>query len=141
MEWLLGSVFWGGLCLIVVLVGWWLLVKRVAIESLKGCLIFMMNVIAGVGLVVVLILMPVQYYMHRENCCDLSLYYDQFIEPNIIEIGDDYVVIENLEEGMFADWNIKSYNENLRSNRYWNSVPMVGWSWVEPDEHLKYVRI
>lgn len=94
-------------------------------------------------LVMTLVLCPCLYLGSRSKAWKAEIYYEQIISPNIIEEGQDYVVVENIEAGIWqaGDNTVVSYNNYLRVTRHWQHVPIVNSTIYPVPEHLKYVRI
>ncbi len=101
------------------------------------------SAILGIVAIICWIFAPVQYFGDRSVSWAVAEYYEAVILPNIVEETEDFVVVSNLEAGIWqaGDHNIYDYNAYLKTNRYWQDVAIIQ-TWVYPaPEHLKYVRI
>ncbi|KKL76986.1 hypothetical protein LCGC14_2039410 [marine sediment metagenome] len=86
---------------------------------------------------------PMSWFETRDAAWGATEYYESVIFPNMVEEGDDYVVVSNLEAGVWqsGDYNLYGYNKYLRRFRHAQETP-IAQTWVYPvPEHLKYVRI
>jgi len=102
-------------------------------------------VVAIVGFVGGFIAAPITNISTDNKLRVKTNYYENFIEPNIIEEHEDYVVIssDTMADAMWQSGgsNLSDYNGYLRSNRYWSGVPFIGWAIPEAPDELKYVRV
>lgn len=104
---------------------------------------FGLSLTFGILLTIALIVCPISYYTGRGNAWRAEQYYEHIIQPNVVEETENYVVVSNIEAGIWqaGDTNVFDYNSYLVTIRHWQDVPVVGWIIYPVPEQLKYVRI
>jgi hypothetical protein len=100
----------------------------------------LVTVIALVALLVVSILAPTSYYDYRCQALQAEAFYDM-IQNNIIEEGEDYVVVSGIGAGIWQAGSVTEFNSYLRSVRYWDGMAFIGWFIFPAPDHLKEVRL
>lgn len=101
----------------------------------------MMAVVSGFILVIMLVVSPVVYYTSQNDAIKAQAYYDTVIEPNIIEVGNGTVVVTGIGPAMWQAGSVVDYNGYLRSNRHWNTVPILGRFVYGAPAELPYVEV
>jgi hypothetical protein len=89
------------------------------------------------------IVCPANYYQGLNDNIQLKSYYDNITKPNVISETDEYVVVSNVNAGIWQAGgnNVVSYNSMLASRRYWDDKVIIGSVICRPPEYLKYVQI
>ena len=105
-----------------------------------GNLGMLVVVIALIALVVVGISAPCIYYDYRSQALQAEAFYDM-IQNNIVEEGDDYVVVSGIDAGIWQAGSVTEFNSYLRSVRYWDGIAFIGWFIFPVPDHLKEVRL
>lgn len=97
----------------------------------------------GMIFVVSLIGCPVQYFTSRNIAWQSEQYYEQIILPNVVEEGNGFVVVENIEAGVWqaGDSNVYDFNSYIVTTRYWQEIPIINSVIFPVPEQLKYVRV
>lgn len=134
MWWLVPTV-----ALVIFILGLLISLRMERFEAIRGTVIMLALIISFVTGIVA----PFTYFEGRETSWGLENYYEAVIEPNIIDEDGEWVTVTNFEAAVWqsGDNNIYSYNQQLKSMRYWKKVPVIG-TWIYPlPEHLKYVRV
>ncbi len=136
MEWLIVTGIVGGVGVGLAVLAWWLF------EYNDGAA-FALSCVAIIIVVLALVIPPACYYSFRESNRQLEVYYENFVEPNIVEEYDDYVVISNDSAGLWqaGSYTLAKYTTELRSLRYWDDIPFIGWHRPPVDDKLKYVHV
>lgn len=85
----------------------------------------------------------IYYYTGLGNVREARAYYENIIEPNIVEESDDCVTVSSVNAAVWqaGDYNVSTYNGWLARSRYWNSIPLIGTTVYDPPADLKYVRV
>jgi len=131
-------------CLIIpgILLGLFFLCLLIAFFTEQGWVCFF-----GFGIFILWVLSifacPVNYIKTRNIAWRAEQYYEQIILPNVTEEGFDFVIVSNLEAGIWqaGDSNVFDYNSYVVTTRYWQSIPLIGTAIYDVPQHLKYVRI
>jgi hypothetical protein len=99
--------------------------------------------ILALPLFLAMITCPTNYYKSRNRAWAMEQYYIQVIQPNVISEGVDFVVVSNIEAGVWqaGDVNIYGYNKYLVTTRYWQEIPLIKTAIYSVPEHLKFARI
>ncbi len=131
----------------------WMLIPGILLGVAILCLIvaawrdsegfIVLALIVGCFFLIFGIASPINYYESRNTAWKAEQYYENLITPNIIEEQDTYVVVSNIEAGVWqaGDSNVFDYNSYLRTTRHWQNVPIIGTIIYPVPEHLKYVRL
>uniref|UniRef100_A0A6H2A0T8 Uncharacterized protein n=1 Tax=viral metagenome TaxID=1070528 RepID=A0A6H2A0T8_9ZZZZ len=97
------------------------------------CGFFVLSVIACPGV----------YIKSRNKAWQVQTYYENIIQPNIVENKGDTVVIKNLEAGIWqaGEFNLYSYNSYIRTTRYWQEIPILSTIIYPVPKELKFVSV
>lgn len=90
-----------------------------------------------------LLTIPLDYHIDGRNAAmRAEIYYQEVIEPNIVQEYSDYVIVSNVNSALWqmGDYNLTEYNNYLKVKRYWDAIPIIGSVVFPPPEHLKYAR-
>lgn len=137
MEWLLIP----GIILGIMVI--WIVI----IKLLQPCVVPVIVEVLTMFMVVVTVLtcitVPLAYLKQRGDVAALLNYYENIIQPNIVDVQNDYVVISNNNAAIWqaGDMNLSSYNSSITQRRYWISVPVIGSAVYSVPVELKFVRV
>lgn len=97
----------------------------------------------GFFLLMAFIVCPVQYLSSRNEAWKAEQYYENLVLPNVVEETDSYVVVDNIEAGVWqsGEFNLYSYNSYVRVTRHWQDVPIISSIVYPVPEQLKYVKV
>lgn len=86
---------------------------------------------------------PITYYSSANDVREAETYYREFIAPNIVEEHEDYVLISNHDAALWqaGTANLSNYNSYITSNRYWDSIPLIGTCVAVLPDYCKYARV
>jgi hypothetical protein len=93
--------------------------------------------------VISFIIFPISYYDNRNMVWENETYYNQIVNPNIIDIGTDYVVVSNTNAGIWqaGESNVSDYNKWLIVQRYWQDTLWGKLVYYRISDDCKYVRV
>ena len=80
----------------------------------------------------------------RGDAIRAQSYYENIIEPHIIEEFEGYVVVDSdIAPAIWqsGDYNLSTYNSYLKSTRYWDSIVILGSMVYPPPKELKFARV
>lgn len=100
--------------------------------------------IAGGIAVITLIICPIVWAGYRNAAIEAQSYYENIVDPHIIEEYEDYVIVgTDIAPAIWqaGESNLAIYNGYLKSARYWDSVPIIGSVVYPPPSELKFVRV
>lgn len=138
MEWLLVPIVVVGLCVLISWFTYWVF-NRNQWESDFLVVETIVSIVTGV---VIILMAPCVYYDGWDESNRWSAYYDNVISPHIIDSGDDYVVVDSMQSGVWqaGELNVSEYNAYIMSNRKWDEVPFIGLMVYRCPDRLKYAR-
>ena len=89
-----------------------------------------------------MVVSPAVYCSSRNSSLKAEAYWDS-IQNCVVEKHDDYVVVDSLHAGVWQSggYNINSYNQYIKTNKYWDSKPVAQWFIYPVPDKLKYIRI
>ena len=104
---------------------------------------YLFKMILGAIIAFPLVATPVCLVMTHNDVQQLNVYWEQSIEPYIVEEYEDYVVITCPEAGLWqaGSHTLANYNEDLRENRRWATHPIFNPVFNNAPSYLKYARI
>ena len=101
------------------------------------------SLIVAVVIGLIILALASCWWASHDNNMAMSTYWENFVEPYIVEDNGNHVVITCPEAGLWqaGDMTLSKYNESLRDRHRWNDHPLWGPLNEEPPDHLKYVSI
>jgi len=134
MDWLLIPGILGIVLILTAIYKW---------RDVENGFVSVVIVILIICIFLAFIICPVNYYKTKTDSIEAEAYWDTFISPNIIEETDEYITIKNINAGIWQSggYNLASFNQYLKSTRYWDSMPVLGTCVYPPKNHLKLVKV
>lgn len=143
MEWLLYPAV---LSVLAILFGIWACrIPDKNWEQIGSFKIVVWTVFLVIGLLAICswVLFPAGFYDTKNSTKIFEAYYDNLIQPNVVEETESYVVVDSIQTAFWQSGktNVTAYNNFLTVNRYWDSHPIAGRGIYPVPDRLKLVRI
>jgi hypothetical protein len=137
MEWIFPII------IVAVITGmFFLFTRKIHVDSV---LYDTLGVVAIIFLLILfgsMIVSPTAYYSNKNDSLKAEAYWES-IQNCVVEKHDDYVVVDSLHAGVWQSggYNINSYNQYIKTNKYWDSKPIAQWFIYPVPDKLRYIRI